>query len=129
MICTVADTSVVLSTSVTVTAGSTAVTGSFSVYERGVRVVVTTGRSLTGATVTTRVAATLAKVPSSTVKLTVRGALLGFSLEFEYTTARRAASKPATDAGPVSVSVPLSTSQPPVIPPASANDSTSSPIT
>ena len=61
------------------------------------------------------------------MKLTVRGATEGLSLEFAYFTVRKAAWKPATVAGPVSISVPLSTFQLPVIPPPSTNESTSCP--
>ena len=85
------------------------------------------GESFEAEMVTVRVAAKLSRPPSYTVKLTVRGAVEGSSLVFAYPTDRNAASKPATVAGPVSVSVPLSASQLPVIPPASTNDSTSWP--
>ena len=51
--------------------------------------VVTVGGSSTAATVMSRVAAALSAAPSLTLKVTVRGSVVGASLVFAYVTERR----------------------------------------
>ena len=77
MICTVADSRFVSSTSVAVSVVAIGVAASPSVNVRVVPAA-TTGASLTAATVTVRVLALLFTVPSFTWNCTVRASVLGF---------------------------------------------------